>query len=712
MDVRVVDKEEGTLAELISRVLDILRRRWMILVAATAIVFAAGAFYTYSLTPKYLAQARVRIDPSRDPLSVSREGTQAREVSSEAMETEVTAMYSLNLARAVARELNLANDPEYLPDAANREGGSLSTRQARETAVAEVLRERLAVFREGMTYVLSVGIESKDPAKAARIANSFAMNYISGAIGDRTGVAQRQAEWYQQRLAELTAEVRAADAAVAQFRSENGLVTGAGSTVGGSGTVADQRLPALAGTLAGAEADLASARARENAARARVTQGRADSIAEVMASPVIISLQSQRADIVRDQQQVLARYGAEHPETIRVQSQLAAVDGQIREETDRVLRSLASSTQVADSRAGAIENTLGTVEAERAKNTRAAVIVESLEREAEAKRLLFQQLSQQALASNQTARNQMSRASIIDQAQPPRSPSSPNKPLYLAVALALGLAFGAAIVAVQEVLSGGVRTSEDVETQLGLPVLAAVPDVKTANPADMLVDRPTSFFAESFRIARTALLGMPNGSAMQVIAITSAVPGEGKSTTALAFARTMAIAGSRTLLLECDIRRAVIQRMINVPMAPAGLIEYLHGEAGLEDVIVPGDVENLDHFLVMAPHYSSENLFGDGKMAALIEHLRGRYDHIILDLPPLVGLADGRLLAGLADATALVIKWDSTPANVAANALSLLRADGHDAVGVLVTMVASSAEMVGGNYYMKRYSDYYQEGAA
>ena len=240
-------------------------------------------------------------------------------------------------------------------------------------------------------------------------------------------------------------------------------------------------------------------------------------------------------------------------------------------------------------------------------------------------------------------------------------------------------------------------------------MLAAVPKVpKIKNPAELLLDKPTSLYAESFRIARAAILGVRSGKAPHVIAITSALPAEGKSTTALAFARTLATNGAKTLLIECDVRRAIMRLLVRDPVAGPGLVEILHGEATADQVIQQDAVPKLDYLLVSAPYFSSEDLFGGGGMEKLLAEMRDRYELIVLDLPPLVGLADGRFLAVLADATALVLRWDSTPAAAASSALGWLKADGANPVGVIFNVVDTSAEAIGGLYYSKKYSAYYQ----
>lgn len=698
------DTNEGRLGDLLAASRDTLRRRWLTLAAISLVIFGLGAAYVLRMTPQYDATARVRIDPSRNPLQ-QQQATANGELSSESIETEVTAMYSLDLARSVVRRLNLVSNPVMLSQI-NPE--KVATPADRETAVASLLLAKLAVYREKLTYILGVQYQSPDPALAAQIANAFAENYIDARVGDRVGTAERQSEWFTRRLAELASEVRAADEKVAQFRAAAGIV--ADTSTGESGqTIADQQVAPLAGTLAAIESEAAGARANLAAAQGAGRRGN-ENVAEVLNSSVIGDLRRQRAEVLRQQADVQARYGPLHPDSVRVGEQLATLDTQIAQETRRIVGSLRSTASAADARVQSLRGSLAGLEQQRSQNTRNSVLADSLAREAAAKRAQYDKMSQMSLESTQAARNSISQAAIIDKAEAPTAPTSPNKPLLLALALILGVGVGAAVITVQELMGGGLRTTEEVEDRIGLPVLAAVPKAAkgVAKPADQLIERPTSFFAEALRIARAAILGVRGTESPRVIAITSALPSEGKTTTALAFARTLAIANARTLLIECDVRRAALRAIVNAPVASVGLVEVLRGEAPVEAAISSGDVANLDQLLVTQPFYSSENLFGEGAMERLLGELRGRYDQIVLDLPPLVGLADGRFVAVLADATAVVVRWEETPQTAVASAVKMLRSDGANPVGVIFTLVDSSAEVMGGLYYSKKYSDYYK----
>jgi capsular exopolysaccharide synthesis family protein len=703
------EEYEARLADVVSVVRDTIRRRWLVLLVVATMVMVAAVALVSLMTPQYVATAKVRLDPARDPLAKDAQQTRA-ELAPEAIETELTAVRSTDLARAVVKEKGLMANPNFVGALNKSPAGALANSETRQVAVAKAVLDHLEVEREKLTYVIGVSFRSTDPIEAAELANAFAEGYIESRTSSKVSTAREQNAWFQQQLKQLGDEASIAEARAAEFRARAGLVGSSGQN-GGAGSIIDQQVAPLTGTLANAESEAAASRSNLAAARSQVARGGLDAVGEVLNSAVIGDLRRQRAEVLRNKSEVEARYGERHPESLRVRDQLSEIDSQIEAAARRVIQSLAASSDAAQARVTSLRGTLSRLEAERESSVRSAAAAESLESEAAAKRALYDKMSQLSLDSMQAASIAIAQAEIVERAQPPSRPSSPNKPLLYALAFVIALAAGGGTVAAQEVLRGGLRSVEELEAKIGLPVLAVIPKVpKSANPADLMLDRPTSMFAESFRIARTAILGARAEGGIKVIAITSALPGEGKTTSAVAFARTLAIANARTLLLECDVRRAAVRQIVKGGVPKVGLVELLHGEAGLDEVIQRGDVANLDQILVVSPYFSGENLFGEGRMEKLLEVLRDRYEYIILDLPPLMGLADGRFLAVFADVTALVVKWNSTPVSAVTSAVSWLRGDGGAPIGAIYSQVDPSAHAVGGlYYYSKQYSDYYQD---
>jgi capsular exopolysaccharide synthesis family protein len=699
------DAYERRFSDLVQAVRGAVARRWLTLLIVSLAVFALGAAAVLWMTPKYAPMARVQIDPSRNPLdNKSDPGSLDASLTPEAISTEVSLLGSMDVAREVVRRLGLGADPFFSKNLKSSDDQPL-TPARRDDLIAAALVKAVDVSREKLTYILDVKYANPNPVTAARVTNAFAEVYVELKAGSKADTAQRQSDWFQQRLAALGQEANVADQRAAEYRAKSGIVQD--SSGNNTGTIFDQQVAALSAQLASAEADSASAHAKLTAAQRQVGSGNLSAVSEVLNSPVISDLRRQRSEVQRAVEEVQVRYGEKHPESIRVHDQLNAIDSQIQEEANRVVASLAASASAADASVASLRDSVHSLQQEQASGTRAAALADSLQREAQVKRDNYTRMSQLGMTSMEAAKNKIAQAEIIEQARILNSPTSPNKPLLIALALVFGIVVGSGVIATQELLSSGLSTVEDITGKFGIPVLAMIPKLSMASPADMLLQKPTSLYSEALRIARAAILGVRSSDKRQIIAITSALPGEGKTTTAVGFARTLAINNAKTLLIECDVRRAQVRQIIGKPIPTVGLVEVLHGDATLEEAISSGDVPNLDHLIVTAPYFSSEDLFGGGNMERLLTHLRGEYEQIVLDLPPLVGLADGRFLAVLADAVALVIKWNDTPADAVRASLGWLSADGANCVGALYSMVERSASGVSGYYYSKKYSAYY-----
>lgn len=697
---------EARLGDLITTVRDVVRRRFLLLVAITLGITVVGVILTYRITPSYQGVTRIKIDPSRNPLAREQNEAQAQ-LATEAIETEVAVINSLDVARTVVKRLNLTADPEF-GGGPTPSGKVPMTAEVKLDAVARNVNNHLNAARDRLTYIMVIKFNSYDPKKAALIANAFATAYLDQKVGNKIGTAERQEQWFRNRMNELAADVKIADEKVAQFQSQAGIVRGASNS---QGTIIDQQIGPLSLQMASAESVAAEARSKELSARAQVSKGHLDSVTDVRESGTIQELRKQRALIVQTLQEMQVRYGSKYPDLIKVRDQLDAVDQQIKEESNRVLRSLNADATAAEARAGSLRTSMNRLEQKQADNARASVIAASLQRDADGKHDAYDKMAQLVLESRQAAQNSIAQAQIIDTAEAPLAPSWPNRPLLFFLSFLAGLGIAIAVVTTQELMVSGLRSIDEVEAMLGVPLIAAIPNVKNNNrPADLLVEKPTSQFAESLRNARASIIGVRGQERPKIIALTSALPNEGKTTTVLGLARTMALNGDRTIVVDCDVRRAQLRHITPNNGVAIGLVELLHGEASIDEAIHPSGVDNLDQILTLKPHFSSENLFGNNKMPDLLDYLAARYDVIMLDLPPLVGLADGRFLAALADAVGLVIKWDATPKHAVASAASWLRADGANLVGAMFTMVDTSSQAVGAYYYYsKKYSDYYQE---
>ena len=682
-----------------------LRRRIWLLLGIAIPLFVVAVIVISMLQPRYDATTRIRIDPSRNPMA---EDQAQSMVNSEAIETEIGVMTSLELARTVVKTLHLDQDPTFtrgLPPA-----GQMSETE-RLNIVARRVMQNLAVGRDKLSYLIAMSYRARDPNKAADIANAFADDYIKLRVGSQVGTSERQADFFRDRLSDLGREVRAAESALASYRARNGI-----SSNTTEGTVVDEQIGSLSSQLATAEATAAAARSKASIAAAQVARGGLDAVSEVRNSNVISDLRRQRAEIIRNMGEVQARYGDKHPESIRVRDQLKAVDAQITDEAARVVNSLKADANAADAQVASLRSSMRGLEGDRAKNTRASAEALGLEREAASKRAAYDRMSQLSLDSTQSARGSIAQAEIVDRARPPSAPTSPNRKLLIVLAAVVAIATGLGVVLVLEMFQGGFRTIAEVEDELNLPVLGSIPiegsrrriGKSGRSPADGVLGNRATMYSEAIRNVRASIVGHGQSVSPTVVAFTSALPDEGKTTLALSFARMAAINSMRTLLIDCDLRNAGLRKITSSSIPENDVIQVLEGTCPLSQAVAPDQVPGLDLLGVSQPLFTSQDLFAHGAMERLLAEAKKSYDQIILDLPPVLGVADARTIATIADTTPLVVRWGKTPPKAVKLALTALEGDGAVVPGIVLSMVDPMSDAVGGFYYSSRYAKYYQ----
>jgi succinoglycan biosynthesis transport protein ExoP len=691
---------EARLADVFAKVRDVIRRRYKVWLVITLLVAMAGVGMTMTLKPYYQGVVRLQIDPKQSLLTRNQSEAQAQ-LATEAIETEVSVIGSLEMARKVASRLNLVHDPEFGKDAS-----SGVTPEQKLDAVAGLLVRATDVSREKLTYILAIKVASLNPKKAALLANEFAAAYMDAKVGTNIGTASKQADFFESQLDRMGNDARAADEKVAQFAAQAGIVR---SNAQNGETVNDQQVGPLALQMASAESVAAEARSKQISAQNQISNGQIDSVSDVRNSATVQDLRRQRAILLQTLAEMQMRYGPSYPDYVKANRQLGTIDTQLREEAARVVRSLKADADAAEARAGSLRSAMQRLEDRQAADARASVTLQSLQRDADNKHSSYDRMAQTATEARQSAQNSIAQARIIDAAQVPVAPYSPRRGLLFSLSLLAGLAIGLIVITIQEMMVTGMLSAQQVEEELGLPLIAAVPMLRdNTMPADMLIEKPTSQFAEALRNARATIMGVKGEPAPKVIALTSSLPSEGKTTTALALARTMALNGQRTVIFDVDVRRAQMRNIIDSDTSGAGTVELLTGAATIEQVLRDTRLENLKSISVSKPHFTSDNLFGTQTIHDIIEALSAEFDVIILDLPPLMGLADGRFLAALADAVVLAIKWNATPSQAVSSAVGWLRADGSNVVGAMYTMVDATSQSYGSYYYYtNKYTSYY-----
>ena len=677
----------------------IRRRQWSILI--TSGIVLALTLVAYMLVPRrFSAVASVALDRQVTDLVSQNKVDTPLPTDSPSVDTEVQVLTSPMLMGEVVDALQLAKRPGFGQPS---DGTVVPLDQARRTAVSR-LASGVDAKRSGTSYAINVSFESPDAALSTAIVNKTVDQYVDDQRSGKVGERARESALLKDRLRTLRADVISAEAAVARYRSATNLID-----VQKDSTGVQQELSALNGQLAVAQAERA-------AVQARLSSG----VGGAGASPVIGALRAQQAQLSAQRAELAGRYGDLHPDLAKIDRQLGDINTSIAQENRRVQAGLAADARVAEGRASAIQGSLSRAQGALMAGNNASVQLNELMRNADSARSLYQSLLdryQQSVAGQGTER---SNAYVIAYGIRPNNPTFPSPIVFAVAGLLAALIAAGAVVLVQELLERGLQTREDVESKLGLPVVGTVPDLATVpglvytrrdslGPADYLIENEASVFGEAFRSIRTALHVGSEKRGPKSIAICSALPDEGKTTAAICLARSAALAGLRTVLVDCDLRRRASSRAL-VPDATIGLTDVLSGEAQLENAIVR-DTPSGAWVLPQIEGKAGYDLITQPAMEKVIADLSARFDLVVLDTAPVLPLAEARAVAAMANDVLLVTRWRKTPIHAARLAIDLLNRAGANIAGATLTRVNLKEQARSGYgdemIYYKNFKAYY-----
>ncbi len=697
------------------RYLAVFRRRLWVFLATAVLLFAAVTYLSFKITPRYTATAEVMLDSRKHTVVDVEQVMSGLPAETSVVDTEVEVLRSRALAGRVVDQLHLERDPEFNPLLAKPEVmRTKSAGQIRE-GVIDAVERNLKIGRSGLTYVIGVTFRSKDPARAAQVANTFADLYLTAQLEAKFDANQRASVWLSSRLAGLRGEVENAEAAVQLYKAQHGLFSAEGNTV------AEQDISNLDQQLASARATQAEQEARVDTAKRQLSTGSTgEDVGAALDSPVVQQLRTQRAQVSRQVADLQQRYGPRYPDLIRMNRQLADLDQQIHAEIQRVISNLDAQAQVARQRTQSLQSSLGQARGSQAVNGSASVRLNELERNAQSLRTLYQSFLDRYQQTTAQQGIEQSDANVLSRAQFPTRPSSPNLPLNLLLGLVGSLAVATALIVLLQLLEDQVATAEDVERQFDLPCLASIPLLESTlkrlgrrkqGPVDYLVSHPLSAFAEAFRGLRASVFTPPEGPAPKVVMITSALPQEGKTTTVLGLGHTIALAGPKVVIVDCDLRRRKLSQSLGTDQITAGLLEVLSGDVPLARALLRDEATGAVFLPVTSNSQTGKDVFDTPAMDSLLTELRERFDIVLLDTAPVLAVAETRVLAQKADAVVVLARWRETSRNAVRSGLHLLEQAGARIVGVVLARVDVREQARSGygdpGYFAKAYQGYF-----
>lgn len=668
----------------LGEILAAISRRKRLLIGAIAGSLALAALYLFWVTPRYAAEAQVLIEPKNTNFVSVESVFTGLSGDEQTVQSEAFVLNSRTLARKVIDRLGLYNDAEFNPEPG---GSAPPPEMSRElSTIVDNFLDRVTIIPRDNSRVIAVIFSSESPEKAADIVNTLADEYILSRLEAKFDSTRRANDWLGTRIEELRTKVQSAEQQVEAARERLGLLEGNGVTL------ASQELAQLNAQLVVARSERQEAAARlgqiEVAERNRAS---IDSLGEVLSSTLIQRLREQESEVERRVAELSQEYGEKHPKMLQMRAEANDVDARIRSEIDKIVRGLRNQVAVARAREQALQESLDELKRTVAVGNKNEIELRALEREAEANRSLLATMlaRQKETVSQEDANFQQADARVISPADVPLDPSFPVPALVLALALIAGTILGLIATLIAELLDDGFRSGEEIERATGIPSIGFIPHVPDTGADKTLLSyiaaKPTTAFGESIRTLNWSI-SIAFTEPPKSVLITSSLPNEGKTTIATCLANSQSLAGRKTVLIDADTRQPGCHELVGVDREP-GLVDYLIGEATLDDVLVERDWSGLTVLPAGMPNPNVPNLLDSDKMRDLIERLEERFDFVVIDSPPILAAADARILCRLASVTVAVVRWEQTRRAIACNALAQLQAADATLVGVLMTMV-------------------------
>ena len=720
----------------------ILRRRWKTVAAPPLCLIVLALIYIVAATTLYTATSTVLVDPRRanavesnqSAMSMSNFGTDDATIESEAL-----LIQSIAILQRVVEKLKLTDDPEFVPTpglldpikrlfSSSSSVAGASPEDAAKARSVDILQRRMKVTRQGTTFLVDINVSSESPRKAAVIANAVAEAYFEEQVRAKYDDTRIAANWLNGQIDGLKSRVVASEKAVEDFRSANNLTVSQGVTVN------DQQITDLNNQLIAARVQTAEARAKFDQAQQLSKSGSDQGgFSAAISSDIISKLRAQYADIAKNEADLSSKYGARHPLVANVHAQLRDTQRLINEEIQRILQSAGHDYDVARSREASLQQSFDQLQGVSSSSGQAQVRLRELQREAEANRTLYESYLARYKETTAQESLEMPDSHVVTKASIPIAPSWPKTWLFMGLALTLGGGVGFVLAFLIDYLDRRVKTLEQAEQLSGVPALAAIPLIGAGELARLAkrgrqelsrydpkaakllphalqpplmryaLDAPGTFFAEAIRSIRLALQRTMRVQPVKVVLVTSALENEGKTTLAANLAQSLATLGIRTLLIDGDLRNPQLTHAL-CPHAEAGLLDVAMDRVPPERAILVDPSTGLSILpstTVKQGDLITELMFSE-RIVDVLDHLRHRFELIIIDSPPLVPLVDGRALAELADRIILALAWDQTPGEVLSHTMDLLSPVHDRILGTVLTRVDLSR---------LRFYDYYSSSA-
>ncbi|MDX2028941.1 MAG: polysaccharide biosynthesis tyrosine autokinase [Alphaproteobacteria bacterium] len=687
----------------------------ILLIAVSASILAFIS--TFIIPPRYTGEAVIMLDPRKTNLTNVQSVLSNLPAENAAVRSEIDIIESRAVINRVIEELDLLNNADFNPSLsgtrwflrlfASRKPESKQQQISEDrSAIANKLTKRLTVENDGRSYSIVLKYRDRDPAQAAKIANSFADQYLVDQLEVKYDITQRANAWLSKRLSDLRDKVGVAERAIEDYKTSNNLVDV------GDETITQQQLSAIDEHLLEARAERSQAEARYTSVK-NMGEHALETSSVIIASPLIQQLKQQEAEVRRKEADLATRYGDRHPMIIDTRNELRSIRDKIAEEIKKIVAGLKNDYDIASSKTDSLERELTRLKAETGEGNKAMVVLRQMQREASSNRSLYEGFLNRFKQIAEQQDLQIADSRIIARAEPPIKPHFPKKWIFTGVGAAAGLVLGFLLTLLLEYLDRGMRSLTAAEKLYGISGLGIVPLAETSEgqlPTDYLLEKPLSIYAESIRSIRAAIHFSNVDRPPKTVVVTSSFPNEGKTVFSSSLARLLAKSGQKTILIDADMRRPRIHSILGLDKNKPDLASVLAGKATLAQALQK-DASGADVIIARARTMNPQDLLNSHQMEKLLNTLRENYDMVIIDTPPVMAVADAALIGQKADTTVYVARWSATPKEVIGEGLKQLAKFNIRLAGMVLTQVDLQDKKQYGyddySYYYGQYKSYY-----
>jgi capsular exopolysaccharide synthesis family protein len=648
------------------------RGRYLILTAGL-VGIGLGLLIAYIQVPEYRAAAMVQIEPPTPTfMSVTDAlvGGGNYWQNTDFYNTQFQILRSKALGEKVVDRLKLP-----APFQGNPERGAM-------------LMAHVSIDPVPESRLVLVQVTDTNPTEAALWANTLADSYIEESLDSRVQAAKKAYDWLQERLAATQRSMRdAQDKLFKSYQSQDLFVPE------GSVSAVTSSITKLNEDYIGAQSRrIALEAALNQVAEMRKGNQSLDTIPQVAADTLILNLNSQLAGLGLELSRLKEKYKEAHPEVQKIQAQVDQIRKAKEARAVQIVDGLRAEYAQLQKREGELRSAIDAQKAQAAAQSRKATELETLKKEAESAKSLYEVLLQKLNETDIAASIRSNNVSLIERASAPQTPVRPDKKRIAGLALVIGLLIGVGLVLVREYLDNTIKTPEEVERYLHLDLLAAVPHYDESS---------VHLVTEAYQNLRTALIFGRKDEAGQVVLVTGTAPQEGKTTTIVNVAKLLASSGEKTVVLDFDLRRAQLHARLSLTREP-GLTDFFVKHESLDTIVRPTRIPNLFVMTAGPLPPNPPAILGRKSVAELLEHLRKHFEWILLDSPPLASVTDALLLARQADMTIVVIQHNKVDKKVIKRNVAALRKVTSNLLGALLNGVDVNSR---GYYYYYYHQD-------